>query len=139
PRRREAGGFKIVGGGGEAAGNAEVENLDAAVGGEHDVLRLEVTVEDAGGVGGGQSGRHRGGDAPYLGKRQRSLGQLAAQGLSVHPLHDHVGHAVGGPDIMDGDDVGMVQRAGGTRLGEEAGLGVGGSHAGTYGFDGHRA
>src|SRR6185312_9827075 len=73
PRRREAGGFKIVGGGGEAAGDAEVENLDAAVGGEHDVLRLEVTVEDAGGVGGGQSGRHRGGDAPYLGKRQRSL------------------------------------------------------------------
>src|ERR1700712_202941 len=39
-------------GGGEAAGEAEVEDLDQTAVGEHDVGGLEVAMEDAEGVGG---------------------------------------------------------------------------------------
>ena len=44
------------------AGQAEIEDLHAAVGGQEDVLRLDVAVDDALGVGGGQPVGDRRGD-----------------------------------------------------------------------------
>ena len=59
-------GAVVFDGGGDDAGDAEVEEFDAldAVGGagEHDVVGFEVAVDDVVGVGFGQSGGDLGGD-----------------------------------------------------------------------------
>jgi hypothetical protein len=40
----------------------------------------------------------------------------AAQRLAVHEFHDDVGATITAPDLVDGDDVRMVQRRGGSRF-----------------------
>ena len=51
----KGGGAGAGGGRGHLAGEAEVENFYAALAGDHDVFGLEVAVDDAGGVGSGES------------------------------------------------------------------------------------
>jgi len=102
----------------EDLGQAEVENLDhlfpAGPGDEHEVLRLDVAVEDAEGVGGaqGQAGLARDLDRP-AGAHHLFLAEDAAQAAPLHVLHDDEGPAVvRGVEVVDPDDVGMLQLAG---------------------------
>jgi hypothetical protein len=91
------------------AGEAEVEDADAAVAGDEDVVGLEVAVDEAGVVGGGQAGAGLAHDRHDLAPRPRLLLEPGAEGLAVDELHGEE-HAVGvGADVVDGDDVGVRQ------------------------------
>jgi hypothetical protein len=97
----------------------EVEDLGVAVLTDHDVLGLQVTVDDTGVVG------HR--------ERLRDLDDHAEGGLQgrfilqpfperspLDDLHDDTAQLTGFHDVMDGDDVGMVQSRGRLRFSLEA-------------------
>ncbi len=102
----------------EAAGKAEVEYLDEAAIGEHDVGGLEVAVEDAELVRGGEAV----GDLDSGGERElqagRALGDDLVERLAWDVLHDDVGlvlsAGLGGglADVVDGGDVGVVDGRG---------------------------
>ena len=98
---------------------AEVEHLHRAVRGHHDVGGLEVAVDDARRV----RTRERIGDGDadadglvdaHPGSHQR------AHGLAVDELHDDEVDAVRRRDVMNGRDVGMIERGGAARFLEEA-------------------
>ncbi len=103
---------------------AEVEDLHEAVGRHHDVVGLQVTVNDARGVGLGEALRDLRSDLEET-ARGEGVG-LAAQDqlpkrVAVDQLHDDVAQARGRlADVVDGDDVGVVQRGGGAGLLAEA-------------------
>ena len=65
------------------AGEPEIQNLDAPVGGQHDVFGLQVAVGNAGGVRGGHPVAELNGDVDELAKREGSAAQRDAQGLSL--------------------------------------------------------
>ncbi len=102
---------------------AEVENLDPAVGGDEHVVRLEIAMADAALVR-----RHHALDdvarvAERHVQRRRTveLDEPLPQRLSVQPLHDDVRLVVGDAELVDRDDVGMVQGGRRLRLALEAG------------------
>ncbi len=88
---------------------SEVEDLDSLLAGDHDVLRLEVAVGDAGLVGGGHPIGHLNRQIEQSPYRQRATGQQRPQGQAVHQLGDEVGYAVLGSDVVNGEDVGVVE------------------------------
>ena len=119
--------FGLVGA--EAAGEAEVEDLDKAAVGEHDVGGFEVAMEDAEVVGGGEAvgGLNAGGEDEL--EAGGAFGDDLVEGLARDVLHDDVGFfavsAFGGgfADVVDGADVGVVDGGG------EAGFAeLGGAH-----------
>ena len=66
---------------GHGAGDAEVHHLHVAVGGEHDVGRLDVAVDDPGPVAVGQRVQHALGQGHRLGGLNLASGaQQIAQG-----------------------------------------------------------
>ena len=90
---------------------SEVENFRSAVGGDHDVFRLQIPVRNSGLVG----RRHPAGDLRHnlqgTTERHRALEQNGAQRFPFHQFRDDIGHTTLGPDIEYRDDVGMLQRA----------------------------
>ena len=56
--------------------------------------------------------------------RQRTFGQAVSQSLAVQELHDQVIGAVLMPDVVQGADVGVIQRGDGSRFTVEALLGL---------------
>ena len=95
-------------------GDPEVDDLDevraaVAVEQEH-VLRLEVAVDDALVVGGGERARDLRGDPDRAHRRERRAEpDRRAERLARHELHHRVGHAVGrGAEVGDVDDVGVA-------------------------------
>ena len=124
-----AGGVELGLVGTEAAGEAEVEDLDEAAVGEHDVGGLEVAMEDAEVVGGGEAvgGLDAGGEDEL--EAGGAFGDELVEGLAGDVLHDDVGFfavtAFGGglADVVDGADVGVVDGGGETGLAE-----LGGAH-----------
>jgi hypothetical protein len=103
------------------AGEPEIGHPDPPVLADEHVLRLEVAVDDARPVRGGQplaSGAVEGQRVLQPGK----AGPLrAAQGLALHVLHGEEDLAVEGANVVDGDDVRVGQPGDGLRLGEELG------------------
>ncbi len=115
-------------------GEAEVEDLDVAVGGDEEVRRLEVAVDDPAAVRRRQAAGdlHRVFDR--LARRQRPVGHQLLQRLPLEQLLDQVRLPVVDAEVVDREDVGVVQRAGGARLVLEAAqaLRVGGEHLGQH-------
>ncbi len=104
----------------EHLGQAEVEQLDVALVGDHHVGGLEVAVHDAALVGVGQ----RAGDGqrvvePLLGG-QGAAAHGIAQRAALQQLHHQVGRALVLADLVDDRDVGVRQRRRGLRLALEA-------------------
>jgi hypothetical protein len=90
--------------------------------GEHRVVGLEVAVDDAGGVGlrkrAGDGADHR--DRGPHAERSVALHPLA-EALTVEQLHgDEEGAVVILSEVVEGDDVGVLQLADGSRLLDEA-------------------
>ena len=106
-------------------GQAEVQDLDPPVAGDEEVLGLEVAVDDALGVRGGEPPRDLDRVVERLAQRQRAARHALAQRLAFEQLGDHVRRAVVRADVVDGEDVRVVERAGGARLLLEAPQAVG--------------
>ncbi len=101
-------------------GDAEIQDLGPPVALQEQVLGLEIAVHDAAGVGGGQ--RLGDGDANLdgLARGEGSAAQTLAKGLPIEELRHDVRLAVGGPDVVDADDVGVRQLARGLGFDLEA-------------------
>jgi hypothetical protein len=86
----------------------KVKNLRASFAREHDIVRLQIAMHDAGGVCGSQT----------LGDLHSHFDSLAcpefcsAQRFAIHQLSDQIVL----PDVVDGHDVGMIQRRHGPRF-----------------------
>ena len=97
-------------------GQAEVEDLDDAIAGDHDVLGFQVPVDDAGRVGLGQPLGDLRRDRQDLAEGERGPGGELPKGLSFDELHGNEGSLIRFRDLEDGDDVGMGESGGGSGL-----------------------
>ncbi len=94
-------------------GEAEVENLYAAIFGDEKIFRLQVAVDDAFFVGGGESAGDLRGVVERLADGQRAAAQALAQGFAFQQFGNDVGRRRRSADIEDCENVGMIERCGG--------------------------
>ena len=132
----------------ECSGDPEVHDLDVTLGGEHDVRRLDVAVDDAVAMGVLERSEDSGDDVEGLVDGECAVFiEDFAQRLTLDVFHDDEGHGHGratGFDeflftrIVDGDDSGVIETGRGLRLALEAGVerGIAGE-IGAQKFDGH--
>ncbi len=105
----------------DRARQAEVGDLDPAVVGEQDVLRLHVTVQDAGVVGGREGGEHRLDHRQGPGGRHRRfLADQVAHRQAGDVLHHQEERPVVVTGVEDGDHVVVGEPGGGAGLALEA-------------------
>ncbi len=110
--------------GGEAPGEAEVEDLDQAAVGQHDVGGLQVAMEDSQVVRSGETFRYLDTGRQNELEGGRTLGDELVEALSGNVLHDDVrlfGLASFGRGlsyVIDGADVRVVDRGGKASLAE---------------------
>ncbi len=108
-------GMRVVGGRQrELPRQAEVEDLDAPVGGHEEVLGFQVPMDDSPLVRRCESEGDLPRDLERLALRKRAFLETLSKRLPLEQLHDCVGDAVGGADVVDRQDVRM--REGGDRL-----------------------
>jgi hypothetical protein len=107
-------------------GQAEVEDLDAPVRGDHDVGGLEIAVNDALFVSGGQGTGERGRDLEDPVHGEPGFGDAPVERFALDEGHGQEVESVGFLDRVDADDAGMVERCERPRLALEplAPLGV---------------
>jgi hypothetical protein len=89
---------------------AEVQDLQPAVGGQEDVVGRQVAMDDAALVGCGQALRH---GNPVLDRScgiQRAVNQTCTQRHAVEQLHHGVGRVALVAELEDRDDVRMRER-----------------------------
>ncbi len=99
----------------------EVGHAHASVVADEDVVGLEVAVDDAGGVGGGEAAAGGAQGVDDRAPAARGIAQPAAEGGALDQLHDDEELVVGGADLVDGDDVGVGQARHGARFTREPG------------------
>ena len=107
---------------GDDLGQAEVENLGVAALGDEDVRGLDVAMDDSLGVRGVEGvgdldGERRAGCRVPAADRRSG----ASAWHAIEILHGDEGFAVLLADVVNGADVGMVERGSGLRLALEAG------------------
>ena len=95
---------------------AEVENLYAVVGGEENVLRLEVAMHDATCVCSRQPPGHLQCSVQRAVDEQSPAPQSRPQRLTFEALGDDVGCAMVIADVVDRQDVGMIESPGRPRF-----------------------
>jgi hypothetical protein len=107
--------------GADGAGQAEVGDLDLAVGRDEHVLGLHVAVDQVRAVRRGQRRQDVGEETQ---RPQRTHGRLlahhVAQGAPRYVLHDEVGDVAVAALVEDGHDTAVVELGGGARLPLEA-------------------
>ena len=81
---------------------------------EEQVLRLQVPVHDSLAMGSGESLCNLYRPAQHLARRRSPVDQHFAQRLPLEELRNDIGCPVVGSNVVDGEDVGMVQGAGGS-------------------------
>ena len=115
-------GFPGEGGlGGGHPGNAEVGHLDAAVLEDHDVVGLDVPVDNPAAVGMLQCLGDLGGKVQRFPPVEHALLlHVLLQGDAVDELHDDIVHIVRMGHVIDIDDIGMREHGDGLGLGMEA-------------------
>ena len=95
---------------------AEVEDFDNAVVGNHNIRRLKVAMDNARGMGAAEAFCDLDGYSEGFIQAQALAGNAGVKGLPSHVLHYQEVEAVLLADIVNGDDVGMIQRRGGLGL-----------------------
>jgi len=92
------------------SGQTEIQYLHAPIRREEYIFGLDVTMDDALGMGHGK--RLRDGQANLTGfaPRNSRLTQTLTDGLSLQQLHHGEAHALGVANIVNRQDVGMRQR-----------------------------
>jgi hypothetical protein len=93
----------------------EIENFDPAVFGDEQVLRLEVTMDDALFMSRRQSMRNLNAVIDRLAQGYRTVLQQLPQSVALQQLGNQIGCSVKGAELVDGKDVGVIESRG--RLG----------------------
>ena len=101
-------------------GEAEVHHLHVAALGEEDIRGLDVAMHDALRVRGVERVGDLDADVDNLLDLERAGRDAIVQCLALHPFHDDERLAIVLADVVDGADVGMVQRGCGARFNAEA-------------------
>ena len=96
--------------------NAEVHHLDLAVGPDDDVLRLEVAMHDAGGVGGCQRARDLHGDGIGAHRFKRPVVEKRPQRRTLDVFRDDEEVIIDFAQRVDGGDRRVPDVCGGARL-----------------------
>ena len=120
-------------------GQAEVEQLDVAVAGDHHVLRLQIAMDHAALVRAGQHVGHLRRDAQSFLQRNRALQDRRSKRLTLDHLHGDVCDVVDAADVVDGHDVRMIERRGRARFLLEAAEQLRAGHIRRKNLDGHVA
>jgi hypothetical protein len=120
-------------------GDAEVDDFGEPVSGHHDVLGLEIAMDDAGGVRLGQALCDLPGQMDRAAQRDRALLQHLADRAAIDPFHRDKGRATLAADVMDREDVRMVERGCRARFLLEAGDPIRRGQVGREYLDGDRA
>jgi hypothetical protein len=107
------------------AREAEVEDFDAAIFGQHDVFWLEVAVNDSGGVSGGQAVGYLRGDFEKFAGRDGLAGEQRSERFTLDQFADDVLLAGFNADVVNGDDVGVVERGDGAGFALKAAAQIG--------------
>ena len=116
-RQGVRGGRRLVGAGRTSQfRHTEVQDLHAAIAREEQVLGLQVAMDDATLVRGGESPGDLHGEVDGLPLWHGAAPEPAAERLAFEQLRDDVGHAVLTADVVDDQEIGMVERAGGPGL-----------------------
>ena len=100
-------------------GQAEVENLGVSALGDENVGGLDVAMDDAFAVRGIERVGDFDGQAEQDVHFERTAGDAMLQGQAVQILHGDEGLAIFLADVVNGADVGMVQRGSGLGLAAE--------------------
>ena len=103
----------------ECLRQAEIHDLDAAVARDHHVGGLEVAMGDAGVVRGSEPGGHLHRQVEQPPGGHRAALHLITELLAFDQLGDDVADFVVDADVVDREDVGMIESAGGPGLFEE--------------------
>ena len=101
-------------GGWRNLGQAEIKNLGVPTPGYKNVCRLDVSMDDAFGVGGIESVGNLDAEGEQRLQIHRTVADQVLQGLTIKVLHDDEGLAIVLTNVIDRGDIGMVQ--GGSRL-----------------------
>ncbi len=100
----------------------EVHDLDPSVRRHHDVVGFQIAVDDAGIVGGRESFGDLMGNLEQPLERHAPVIHFGAQRFSFDQLRYEVRGVAVRADVVDGDDVGMIERARGNGFFGEAAL-----------------
>ena len=109
-------------GAGEVASQAEVEDLHLTGGGEHDVFRLDIAMNDAVRMSGYEGLGALQGDFEELLQSKRAA-QTLAQGFALDVFHDQEDVLALLEDVVDSGDMRIVEAGGALGLVEEAAAG----------------
>ena len=90
-------------------GEAEIEHFDEAVGTEHDILRLDVAMDQAGGVGGVERRRDLDRDVERFVDTHRPALQALPKCFAIDELGDEVVQSLMLAEFVDRQDSGMVE------------------------------
>ena len=104
----------------ETLRDAEVHELHVAAARQHQVVGLDVAMDDAVGVRDGQGAARVPDDLDGFRLAEMAAFEVRAERMPVHELHREVVDGVDAPEVVDLDDVRMVQPSGGAGLLEEA-------------------
>src|SRR5207249_3313133 len=102
------------------AGQAEIDHFDVAVAPDHHVVRLEIAMHDALLVRRMESERDLDGDVERFNDRQRTRADVLAQRRAVDEFHRDERRAVTLADVVDGQNMWVIERRGGSRFVREA-------------------
>ncbi len=122
-RGGEQGGF--AGGGGEIPGaagkfsEAEVENFRGAAMDQENIGGLDVAVDDSFGVSGIEAVGDLNAEIQKFADGELFFADASLQGLAFEQFHGDERAALEFADIVDGADVGMIERGGGAGLAAE--------------------
>jgi hypothetical protein len=110
-------------------GQAEVEQFHTAIVGHDDVSRLQIAVDDSGGVGARQCVGDLNSILQCIFQTQSTFPDVLVERLAWHELHgDEVGGTIRqicAADVVNVDDAGVIQGGGRFRLLHKAALTVG--------------
>ena len=118
---RSFGGIEAGFFGRQATGETEVEDFGQAAIGKHDVGGLEVAMEDAEGVGGGEAVGDLDADGEDELQAGWAFGDELIEGLAGDVLHDDEGFLAFFADFVDGADVGVLDGGSHARLAKDGG------------------
>ncbi len=94
-------------------GEAEVEDLNASIFGDEQIVGLQIAVDDAFFVRGGKAASDLHAIVNSFAEGQGTAADRLGQGLTFQQFGYEIGNAGVSSHLVDGENIGMIQRSGG--------------------------